>query len=562
MNKIRLLPQELVARIAAGEVIERPVFAVKELVENALDAGARSIIVHLEEYGLKRITVIDTGEGMSSEDLQESFKSHTTSKLSSSDELSNIQTMGFRGEALASIAAVSTLTIKTRDSENPIGMSITLKHGKLIKNVPIGMPCGTEVIVDHLFHNLPVRKKFLKSQRTELRYIIDLITGFSLAYPSIQFVLQHNKRTLIDLSVHVDQLIRIQKLLGKDIYNSLVPVTYNDSYISIQGYLAKPNITTSSQNKQFLYINNRLITDKNIASAIKQAYGSLLAQAVNPVYILHISLPYEIVDVNVHPRKEYVRFADTKLIIHAVTQAVKQTLDSYDLIPYTPINSLFLQDAVGSTDSYAGKLLKEKILLKEKPVIADYTQIIQLQSVYLLLLTNHGIMLFDQHAAHERILYEQIVSEFVVERNKQNIFRFPKPGIFELSLSESELLLEYIGTFTQLGWEIEHFKQTTFVIRSLPVLFQDRDYVRLLQEMLLEMKENKVQKDIDEISKRMIAYLACHASIKAGDKLSKKQMKEIIMQLEKTQNNATCPHGRPTRILLATERINQLFKRT
>lgn len=562
MNKIRLLPQELVARIAAGEVIERPVFAVKELVENAIDAQAVSISVTLEEYGLKRITVIDNGNGMGNEDLLESFKSHTTSKLSQQDELSHIQTMGFRGEALASIAAVSTVTINSREPENFIGMSISIKNGKLEKSIPIGMPIGTEVIVDHLFHTLPVRKKFLKSQRTELRYIIDLMTGFSLAYPQIQFVLRHNKRVLIDLSVHVEPLTRIQKLLGNDIYNSLVPVSYTDSYISIQGYIAKPNITASSPNKQFLYINNRIVSDKTVATAIKQAYGSLIAQSIYPVYVLHISLPHELVDVNVHPRKEYVRFTETNLIIQAVTQAVRQTLDKNDLIPYASINSLFLRDAVGSTESYAGNLLKEKKLPWELPVVTDYTTILQLQSVYIVILTNQGIMVFDQHATHERILYEQLLKEFTVEKSKQNVFHFPKPGIFDLSVSETELLLEHIETFLQLGWEIEHFKQNTFVIRSLPVLFQDRDYVLLLQEMLLEMNENTLQKDIDAISSRMIAYLACHASIKAGDTLTKKQMKEILTQLLKTQNNATCPHGRPTRIVIATERINQLFKRT
>jgi len=563
MRKIHQLPHHIVSKIAAGEVIERPVFAVKELVENSLDAGADSIIVQIEESGLKKITVIDNGEGMSAEDLQECFKAHTTSKLRSEDELSHIKTLGFRGEALSSIAAISKLTINSRVAKESGGISVTLKNGKIEKVIPAGMPAGTSVIVEHLFHTLPARRKFLRSERTEFRHIIDLLTGYALSYPQVHFLLTHNKKTIFDLPKSSDPSLRIEKLLGKDIFSSLLPVSYKDSYISINGFIAKPMFTTRTPNKQFLFINKRLISDKGVSLSIKSAYGALLANTVYPVCILYFSLPYEMVDVNVHPRKEHVRFTDNILLHDAIRHAISQTLTIYDLTPVSDFNTLSLSDAIGSTESYAGRLLKEKRLPWElsQKLKTNYEDILQIHNLYLFVVTENGFLLIDQHAAHERILYEQLLNEFTKEKKKQNIFYFPKPGVFDLSFSEAELLHEYVNLFQDMGWEIEHFKNNTFLLRSLPVLFQDRDYVSLLKEMLEDLQHNNRREELDTISNKMIAYLACHAAVKAGDQLTKEQVKELIMQLEKTSNNATCPHGRPTKVWVSLEGIHKLFKR-
>ncbi len=562
MRKIHQLPQHVVAKIAAGEVIERPVFAVKELVENSIDSGADSISVHIEESGLKKIAVIDNGEGMSSEDLEESFKLHTTSKIANADELSHIKSLGFRGEALASIAAISRITINSKAKNASAGTGVIIKNGKLEKISPIGMPDGTSVSVEHLFYSHPVRKKFLSSQRTEFRHILDLLIGYALSYPQIHFVLTHNNKTILDLPKTNDSLIRIEKLMGKDIFSSLIPVGFEDSYISISGFLAKPTLTTRTPNKQFLFINNRVVHDNGISLSVKSAYSSLLANAVYPICLLYFSLPYEMVDVNVHPRKEKVRFIDTTLLLDTTKRAVSQTLARYDLTPDMGFETLFLSDAVGSTVSYAGKLLKEKKLPWELPQTKiDYQTILQLHNLYLLVVSDNGFILIDQHAAHERILYEQLLTEFLQEKKNYTLFHFPKPGIFDLSLSESELLLEHLDLFHSMGWEIERFKNNTFIIRSLPVIFQDRDYVKLLREMLEDIQGDTLQKNIDDISKRMIAYLACRGAVKAGDQLTKKQAKELLEQLEKTKNNATCPHGRPTKVAVGLEKINHLFKR-
>lgn len=561
MRKIYQLPPQVVSQIAAGEVIERPVYAVKELVENAIDAGADTVTINIEESGLKKIMVIDNGEGMATEDLQESFKPHTTSKIAKAEELSHIKTLGFRGEALSSIAAISRLTIASRTSENPAGTCVIIKDGTLEKIAPIGMPPGTVVTVDYLFHNLPARKKFLTSPRTEFRKIIDITTGYAFSYPHIHFILIHNKKTVLDLPKSLDPLHRIEKLLGKEIFSSFIPVSYSDSYVSISGFLAKPIITTRTPNKQFLFINNRLVSDKRVSLAVKSAYGSLLPNNVYPVCLLYFSLPYEMVDVNVHPRKEYVRFVDTSLLYDAIKRAISQTLSRYDLTPSTNFEGLFLSDAVGSTESYAGRLLKEKKLPWELSVKMDLTTITQLHNLYLLAVSNNGFILIDQHAAHERILFEQLLKEFTKEKKNRNIFNFPKPGIFELSLSESSLLQENLQLFQEMGWGIEHFQNTSFIVRSLPVLFQDRDYVKLLKEILEDIQIHGTSQEIDFITERMIAYLACRAAVKAGDRLTKKQAKDLAEQLEKIPNNATCPHGRPTKVSIDIEKIHRLFKR-
>jgi DNA mismatch repair protein MutL len=560
MKTIHQLSANVVSQIAAGEVIERPVYAVKELVENAIDAEADSIRLTIEDSGLKKITVIDNGEGMNEEDLKECFKPHTTSKIAEIDELTHIKTLGFRGEALSSIAAVSHLTINSRIKNNISGISLVIEDSKLQRMSPVGMPIGTSVTVEQLFLSHPVRKKFLHSGRSEFRFILNLVLSYALSYPNIHFSLSHNKKIILDLPKTSEPTIRIEKLLGKDIFESFLPVEFSNSYISISGFLAKPSVTTSSSHKQFLFINNRLVTDKGISQIIKAAYGSLLPKTAYPVCLLHISLPYEIVDINVHPRKEFVRFLDQNLLMETLKKAAAQTLAQYDLTQDISLES-FLNDAIGSTQSYAGRLLKEKNLPWKLSSKIDYQNILQIHNLYLFALSTRGFVLVDQHAAHERILFEQLQKEFLQEKKKYALFHFSKPGVFDLSVPERELLLEHLDKFKNIGWDIEHFRNNTFIIRSLPMLFQDRDYVKLLREMLDDFQSDNLMKNIDEISKKMIAYLACRAAVKAGDRLTKKQVKEIVEQLEKTQNNTTCPHGRPTKIVIDLEKINKLFRR-
>jgi DNA mismatch repair protein MutL len=566
MNKIHQLPQEVISKIAAGEVIERPVYAVKELIENSLDAGADAIIITIEDSGLKRITVIDNGEGMSREDVDASFKPHTTSKLLTEEDLQQVQTLGFRGEALSSIAAISRLTIQSRRKGNASGTIIVIKDGKIIKTGDVGMPIGTQISVENLFHSVPARKKFLKSQRTEFRHIIDAVMHFAFSHPQVHFVLTHNGKTIFDLPKTEDKLTRINYLLGEDIYASLLPITYQDSYIKISGFLARPQITTKTPHKQYLFINSRKVLDKGISSSVKSAYGTLLEKQVYPVCLLFLSMPHEVVDVNVHPRKEEVRFVNQTQLYETIATAVGQTLAKHDLVFHNTLweKSAYFEEETfkNSTDSYAGKLLKDQKLPwnLSQPLQIDSDKIVQMHNLYLLVQTPNGMVFIDQHAAHERIRYEQLLTEFQKKRKEDSIVSFPKAKVINLNASESELLQEHTETFAQLGFELDHFKGTSYLLRSVPKLFQDRDYTTFISEVLEDLSEGSGKK-FDDVTQKIIAYIACHGAVKAGDVLTKKQSLDLIKQLEKTANNATCPHGRPTKVAIDLKSIDKMFKR-
>ncbi len=563
-TKIIKLPTDVIAKIAAGEVIERPAFAVKELLENALDAQADTVAIHIEEAGLRRITVIDNGEGMSKEDLQECFKLHTTSKLSSIDHLSHIETLGFRGEALASIAAISDMIIRSRPKKSVAGTQIELENGKIKEIVPVGMPKGTNVTVANLFHSVPARKKFLKSAKTEFRHIVALVTNNALANPNVHFTLTHNKKTVFDLPKVNNSLERIKLLLGAKTFANLLPFSYQDNYVTISGFLSKPQERTFSITKQFLFVNKRKVADKLISLAVKDAYGTLLDPKSLPVFVLFVSLPYEFVDVNVHPRKEFVRFADTQLLTETIHRAVSETLTKNNLTFYDDTGIEFGLTDDKLTKSFAGRILKENQIpwdIRPRNEFGSFAEIIQVHNLYLIAQTRFGIALIDQHAAHERILYEQFKEAFHKEQQKSPQYHLSKPVTLELSLSEKELLEEHSHILNNLGIEIEQFTGNTYLVNAVPLIFQDRKPNELIMEMLSDLEKNGRTQSVDEVSKKMIAYLACRAAVKAGESLTKKQAKELVEKLEATNNNATCPHGRPTKIIIDIEQLHRMFKR-
>lgn len=564
MQKIIVLPEHIIAKIAAGEVIERPVYAVKELIENAIDAHATSLAIHIEDAGLKRITVIDNGDGMSKKDLQECFKRHTTSKIKEEDELLCIKTLGFRGEALASIAAISYMTITSRRKGDAGGIAIALHEGKVEEIKPIGIPIGTTVSVENLFISVPARKKFLKSKQTEFRHITDLVIHYALSYPSIHFLLTHNKKTIFDLATipHVTQ--RIKMLLGNDVFEHVIPLTYQESYIKISGFIGKPSLATANQQKQFLFVNNRKVSDKLIALAVKEAFGTLLPSSSYPVFILYLSLPFETIDVNVHPRKEQVSFLNSRMIFDAVKLAVGEALNSNNLTFNLVKFKNDISAKKGETTSFAGTVLRETVLpwnKKKIDVIDTTTGILQMHNTYLVTATKEGMILIDQHAAHERILYEEFITAFENEKNKQRNYLLHKPLSFDLSITESLLFEEFASAFSTIGFEIDHMQGTTFVVRKAPLLFKGRNVKKIITEMLAEFAEDKTPKSIDIRSQRMLAFLACRAAIKSGDPITQAQATVLIKQLEEKKNNTTCPHGRPTRIAITVTQLQNMFKR-
>lgn len=566
MTKINFLPPELAAKIAAGEVVERPAYAVKELIENSLDAGADSIRIDIEKSGLQKIMVTDNGEGMNREDIQLSYQRFTTSKILKDDDLEGIKSMGFRGEALASIAAISNVTIKSKIKSETAGTEVYITGGKLESISPVGMPTGTSIVVENLFYTVPARQKFLKSQQTEFRMIVQIVSNSALAFPEIRFLLTHNKKTILDLPKNQTPLERAKTLLGNSMVKNLVPLTHDESYVQLSGFIAKPQLSTKSLSKQYLFINGRNVKNKLISSIVKDIYGTLLEPDAYPIFILFLKTPYEMVDVNVHPRKEEVAFHNEETILKAVSQAVSSSLQSNNLTFYDnrwqkskrdSETVLHIRD--GGTSTYAAEVLKEEILEKKTKIIKS-AEIIQLHNLYLVTETENGFLLVDQHAAHERILYQKFSEAFVSKKKKPEKFKLENPVLLDLSPEEREILKEYIEMFGEYGFEIVE-NDDTFTLISVPELLKDRDNKEIITEMLEDLSEGKIIRDIDTKSERMLSYLACRGAIKAGDKVTKDDAKKLLEDLSKCKNPYTCPHGRPTQIEITMKEMNKLFRR-
>lgn len=558
MQKIHQLPEHIIAQIAAGEVIERPAYALKELVENAIDAKADDITIHIDQAGMKKIIVIDNGEGMSRADVELSVRHHTTSKLDDTFSLHGIKSLGFRGEALSSIAAVSTMTIKSRPSTQTAGTILQLNSGTITKLAPIGIPQGTSVHVEQLFSSIPARKKFLKTQRTEFRRIVDLLLQITIAYPGIRFHLTHNDKTIFDFPKADSAAQRLSHLLGNETLTQMIPFTFDDSYLHISGFLSKPHVASTTTQKQFLFINNRPVTDRLIAQAVKEAYGSMLDATSYPIFVLFLKLPHEMVDVNVHPRKEQVTFLNNQHIYETVRAAIEKTLTDNNLTFFT------MKWQSENMPSHATQTLRKEILpwqIQHLSRAISSADISQFHNVYLLTQTYNGIFFIDQHAADERILYEKFSKAYQKQKKNKKLFSLPKGLSIELSLSDKQTLDEYRNVFSSYGFEITDFGPTTIQIVQVPYFFKDHAIRELFLELLVDIKEQGQAKATDTQSQKMLAFLACRSAIKAGDKLTKKQCKELIKTLEETPNNYTCPHGRPTKIEMSLSDIHKLFKR-
>lgn len=565
MRTIFALPQVLIAKIAAGEVIERPSFAVKELIENAIDAKADVIQIHVEEAGLKRITVIDNGVGMAKEDLGVCFISHTTSKLHEEHQLTSIQTLGFRGEALSSIAAISDMVIQSRTTDAAGGTIVRLKGQEIDEIAPIGTPVGTIVTVANLFQSVPARKKFLKSPQTEFRHITEIVMQFALLYPGIHLFLTHNKKTIFDLPPKQDTLERIKVLLGASLFEQFIPVEYEENYLKVTGFVGKPQVAAKANQKQFLSVNDRLVKDRVVALAVKEAFGSLLPATNTPVFLLQLTLPAETVDVNIHPRKEHIAFLNSTQVFTAIKQAVSQTLEEHNLTFRLVRFKNDTSARLGETTSFAGQLLKETVLPWNRTQTGALPKNIlatQLHQTYLLIPTEEGLQLVDQHAAHERILYEQFAEAFTTEKKKKQPHELAQPLTLHFSVTEAQVIEEYASVFADLGFILEPFQGTSYILRAVPKIFKGRKSEKIVRDMLADLAEESGLRTIDVSSQRMLKFLACRAAVKAGDVLTPTQAKNIIQQLATTSNNATCPHGRPTKIVVTLEELHKLFRRS
>ncbi len=548
--KIKILPKDVISKISAGEVVERPSSVVKELVENSLDAKASFIRIELEDAGLTKIMVTDDGEGMVKDDLVISVKPHTTSKLNNND-IHEIKHLGFRGEALSSIASISKLEIKSKANRSNKGAFLEIINSREQNISFVGMPTGTSVVVKDLFSNVPVRKKFLRRQTTELKKITDVVTKLALAHPKTGFILSHNGKVIIELRENQKKKDRIRDLLGEDFYFHLMPIKVNGESIELSGYIGTPQISTKSSHRQFLFVNNRPVESNLISSVVKEAYGSLLDPRAYPAFILFIEILPSLIDVNIHPRKEEVKFINKENIAQLLENSIKATLNKYDL-------TFRKRSTFKTADLQTAFLLKEETTPWSVRKFSK-SEVLQIHDTYLVMQSDEGMMILDQHAAHERILYEQFLEKF--ETRKKDTFKLKKPVLFELPVSEAVILEESLDILKKLGFSMEDFGKRSFKVSSVPEIFKTRDIFGLISEFVSDLAMEKKPDSLDEKSRLTISYLSCRSAIKAGDKLSKKERESLIKKLSKTKTNYTCPHGRPVRVEIPKDELERMFKR-
>jgi DNA mismatch repair protein MutL len=566
MGEIKHLSQSMIAQIAAGQVVERPANIVKELIENSLDAGSKNIILELENAGKKKIIVTDDGFGMSQEDLELCFDHHTTSKIFDSDDLFKISSFGFRGEALSSIVSSANVRIESKQNKQLAGKFIELVSGKVTFKGSVGMPAGTRIVVSGLFSKLPARKKFLKSENTEMSHILQVVSGLALANCKVSFIVIHNKKTLIDLPNKQNLLERSTHLLSESVAQNLLPISIISDHFKVTGFLGKPQIGTPSKNRQFLFVNGRHVISKEVSYLLKEVFSTLLEPRSNPAYLLEINLAPELVDVNVDPQKTRVKFTIQKDILKSLEKSSRKVLDDANLT-YTKkgINGFYDEYLM---DEGIAKIVRshgDGWNIKDAELL-DGTQVMQVHNLYLVAQTKRGILILDQHAAHERILYQEFLDKF--KSNRGLTIKLKKPINLDLPISEAEFLKTQLKVFEKLGFTIESNNSVDsksnlvkFRVIKIPKVFETRNIAKLMQEIIHDCIENNKPKSIDVGTHRTISYLACRSAIKAGEKLTPKERKRLVEKLFKTKGKYTCPHGRPVEVELDIKYLDQLFKR-
>ena len=520
-SKIIKLSNDLISKIAAGEVIERPASCIKELVENSIDAGATHISCEVKGNGVPEMRISDNGIGMSIQELELAVKPHTTSKLKDEEGLFKIMNFGFRGEALPSMCRVAELEISSRPKIQEVGRHIRVRNEEIIEKREAPRAPGTTITIRNLFYNMPVRRKFLKAETTELRYITYVIHRLALAYTDISFTFEHDGREILNLPQQ-EFSQRIAYLFGSDFLDTLAPINYETSGMHICGYVSKPYNFLATYH-QLIFINKRPCRDSVVRRAMEQAYGVPLKEKT-PSYIIFLDLPPNFIDVNVHPRKEEVRFKNESFVFNAVIKGVREGLG------IKPFNQ--------AQEKRRGEFELEG------------AKFWQFYDSYIFAQTEDGILILDQHAAHERIMYERLRREQVVPQ------KLLFPILVELTEIERKLLLEFKDSFEQLGFEIEEFGGTTFRITSIPSVLKNFT-PELFKTMLLELSEygNAGEDKIKEVVK----VFACKSAIRAGDSLKDEEMDALVRQLFATENPYFCPHGRPTIIKITKEELERKF---
>jgi len=588
---IHLLPNELVSQIAAGEVVERPASVVKELVENALDAGATDIRIEVAQGGRKLIRVSDNGAGIPAAEVELAFTRHATSKIASVDDLSRIATLGFRGEALASIAAVAHVTCVTRARGEDVGTQLRIGGDRIVERKGIGAPPGTLITIEDLFHSVPARLKFLKADTTERRHIDGLVTRYALAYPAVRFRLTHDGRTTFESSGSGKLIDVLIAAYGLQVAQEMLAVEPRpEGLISVSGYVSSPSLSRANRNDLTLFVNGRWVQDRNLTYAVVQAYHSMLMVGRYPLCFLRVEVLPEDVDVNVHPAKAEVRFRNPDEVFRAVQRAVRAIL-----VEHAPVPNVSLPPTQGETawptPDDASRLERLRNLgapqtkpvqfvmptpypelhQKSQPAVPDLPQspisnpqlpalrvLGQVGTTYIVAEGPEGMYLIDQHAAHERVLYEKFMAER--QRHSLAIQNFLEPHPVEVPIESAGLLTEHLDVLSGIGLMLEPFGGTTFLLRSVPAVVAREDPQSVVNDIVAEIDAGDAPMEASEEA-RLILRVCKRAAIKAGQTLAMSEMQELIRQLETCASPRTCPHGRPTMIHLSADQLAREFGR-
>lgn len=630
MNSIQLLDNSTINKIAAGEVVERPSSVVKELVENAIDADASAITVEIREGGISMIRVTDNGNGIPKDQVKTAFIRHATNKIKNIEDLEKIISLGFRGEALASIAAVSQIELVTKTHDELTGISIELAGGNLLNFQDAGCPEGTSIIMKNLFYNVPARRKFLKKPGTESGYISDMMNKIALGHPEISFKYINNDTVILHTSGNNDLATAVFHVYGKEIVKKTEALHSESSGYSLTGLIGKPELSRANRSYENLFINGRYVKSELVCSAVEEAYKTRLMTGKFPLYVLNLKIPPTMVDVNVHPTKLEVRFAEEDNIYQFIFKAVSECLKASVLIPEANWNSKpssvvkeFLNqnpiaEAVQNTifdkeiaaiktiedteeketafvpskkDSKSvvreekaefyskeqiptGPMISSEVLFNNREELSEikkestdninsaffhnYKIVGQIFNTYWVIEQGSSIFMIDQHAAHERILFEELTKRFQ-QRNVASQ-KLLQPIAVNFTPQEIEILNENMELLQKFGFELEQFGETAYAVRSVPLLSQEPSGVDFLTDIIDQLGKNPSE-TVSEFKINTIATMACKAAVKANDKLSFQEARALVERLLLLENPFTCPHGRPTIIEMTKYELEKKFKR-
>ncbi|HPZ09937.1 MAG TPA: DNA mismatch repair endonuclease MutL [Candidatus Eremiobacteraeota bacterium] len=581
---IKILDKEVTEKIAAGEVIEKPASVVKELVENSLDAGSSRVEIELRDGGRNKIKVIDNGSGMSPGDAMLSFTRHATSKIRGFEDLSRIVSMGFRGEALASISAVSRVELITKEAGKTLGRKVKVEGGKYIEHEETGCPEGTCISVEDLFFNVPARRKFLSSAKSEQAAINKVLLRMSLAYPEVFFSLSSDQKKIFSYAPVPNTISRVEQIYGKEVEGRLLEIEGNCNEASLRGLISHPSCTFANRSRIFMFVNRRFVKPVFLYKLIHDSFQKLIPSGRFPAVIIFLEISPELIDINIHPTKEDIRFSKEGIIFSLIRNTIKDRLNrdsGQTTIAYynLPLRNEKIFNS-GRTISYQEDLpdfhiniIKESPLEKEMKILHNYKGLINqtpdmedpviignFKNTYIIARTDKALLLIDQHVAHERINFE-ILKKHMSENTRPLSQTLLFPITIDFPPHEKTWLEEHLSLFSTIGYDIESFGENTFLLRGVPPGLEKINHEESFKDIVSKFSLSDRTVSLENMFNHIMATIACKASIKAGDELSIKEMEELIKKLFKTPDHCYCPHGRPVIISFSERDLAKLFKR-